>query len=248
MLKPLVRRGMLACAACVGVPAAIALTAQQIPSNVEIVGHVVKPERVAMTADRLAQLKLPAGFTIKVFAQGLGKPRILALGPGGALYVTRREPGDIVMLRDTDGDGKADVQRIVVRRPMLHGVTFKEARAYFVGVTDVFVADVQSDGSFINTTRIIHDLPEAGQHADRTLRIGPDGRLYLSVGSTCNACDETSPENATMLRMPLTGASREVFASDSATQLDSTGTRTRTRYSGWITASTGSATTSRSKS
>jgi glucose/arabinose dehydrogenase len=185
----------------------------QSKSNVEIVGHVLRPERVDMTADRLAGLKLPPSFTITTFAQGLGKPRILAFSGNGSLYVTRRDPGDIVMLRDTDGDGRADVQRVVVRRPMLHGLTFKDTRAYFVGVTDVFVADVQADGSFVNTTRIVHDLPEAGQHADRTLRIGPDGRLYLSVGSTCNACDETSPENATMLSMPLDGSSRQVFAS-----------------------------------
>jgi glucose/arabinose dehydrogenase len=190
-----------------------AVFSQQRSDDVQIVGHVLKPKRVDMTAQRFSQLKLPPGFSIRTFATGLGKPRILTVSGDGAVYVTRRDPGDIVMLRDTDGDGRADVQRVVVRRPMLHGLAFQGRRAYFVGVTDVFVADVQADGSFVNTARIIHDLPEAGQHADRTIRIGPDGRLYLSVGSTCNACDETSPENATMLRLPLDGSSRQVFAS-----------------------------------
>lgn len=41
---------------------------------------------------------------------------------------------DIVMLRDADSDGRADVQRVVGRRSMLHGLAFKDRRAYFVGV------------------------------------------------------------------------------------------------------------------
>lgn len=131
--------------ASVALPAA--LLSQPHPADVEIVGHVLKPDRAEMTADRLSRLELPPGFTIKFFASDLGKPRILAVADDGAVYVTRREPGDIVMLRDSDGDGRADVQRVVVRRPMLHGLTFNGRRAYFVGVTDVFVADVQPNGT-----------------------------------------------------------------------------------------------------
>jgi glucose/arabinose dehydrogenase len=200
-------------AVAIALSCSLGLAAFQRPANVEIVGHVVKPERVDMTPDRLKQLKLPPGFKVSVFATGLGKPRILVVSDDGTVYATRREPGDIVMLRDTDGDGRADQQRVAVRRPMLHGLAFQGRRAYFVGVNDVYVADVKADGTFENTTRIVDDLPEAGQHNDRTLRFGPDGQLYISVGSTCNACDETSPENATMLRMAPDGASRQVFAS-----------------------------------
>lgn len=183
------------------------------PSNIGIVGQVAKPERVEMTLERLSSLKLPPGFSIKIFASNLGKPRTLAVSEDGTVYVTRQEPGDILMLSDTDADGRADVQRVVVRRPMLHGVALQGRRAYFVGGTALLAADIQDDGSFLNTTSIIHDLPKAGQHADRTVRVGPDGWLYLSVGSTCNACDESSPENATMLRIAADGSSRQVFAS-----------------------------------
>lgn len=177
---------------------------------VEIVGHVFKPPVLPPQADAL---KVPPGFQVSVFASGLGHPRILVPGARGQVYVTRREPGDILLLTDRDGDGVADAQRVAVRRPMLHGLTIHEDKAYFVGVNDVFVADIAADGMFTNTTRIVDDLPEAGQHADRTIVWGPDGALYLSVGSTCNACAETSPENATMLRMMPDGTSRAVFAS-----------------------------------
>jgi glucose/arabinose dehydrogenase len=39
------------------------------------------------------------------------------------------------------------------------------------------------------------------------------GKLYISVGSTCNACDESNAENATMLTTDLNGQNRKIFAS-----------------------------------
>lgn len=45
------------------------------------------------------------------------------------------------------------------------------------------------------------------------IAFGPDGMLYVSVGSSCNACTETNEENATILRMNPDGAERTIFAS-----------------------------------
>jgi glucose/arabinose dehydrogenase len=190
----------------------LSLLAQQ-PANVAIVAHILKPAPAPFTPDKLKQLRVPAGFRVTAFATDVGKPRILAVAADGSVYATRRDPGDIILLRDTNGDGAADTRRVVVRRPQLHGIALHGQRAYFIGVNDLFVADVTTDGSFTNTTRLVDDLPDGGQHADRTLRVGPDGQLYISVGSTCNACDETNPENATLLRAPLDASSRTIFAS-----------------------------------
>ncbi|MGC3984280.1 MAG: YbhB/YbcL family Raf kinase inhibitor-like protein [Pseudorhodoferax sp.] len=60
---------------------------------------------------------------------------------------------------------------------------------------------------------LLGDLPDAGQHPNRTMAFGPDGMLYLSVGSTCNACNESNPENAALLRVAPDGKSRSIFAS-----------------------------------
>ncbi|MGI9041191.1 MAG: PQQ-dependent sugar dehydrogenase [Gemmatimonadales bacterium] len=81
------------------------------------------------------------------------------------------------------------------------------------GSVYVYVADLAPDGSVGELKRIIADLPDAGQHANRTLAVGPDRMLYLSVGSTCNACEETSPESAALLRSTLDGRSRTVYPS-----------------------------------
>ena len=183
---------------------------QKRAASVEVVGHVVKPEQLSPTSVQPQAFKLPAGFSVNVFAEGLGKPRMLEVADDGSVYVTRREPGDVVVLRDTNSDGRSDDIRTAVRRPMLHGIAIDGRRVYLVSVNDVFTADIISDGTFGNVTRIVDDLPEGGQHPNRTIRLGPDKHLYVSVsvGSTCNACDETSPENATLLRISPDGKSR----------------------------------------
>ncbi|MEO7964541.1 MAG: PQQ-dependent sugar dehydrogenase [Gemmatimonadaceae bacterium] len=71
----------------------------------------------------------------------------------------------------------------------------------------------QTVGGGLNTSTLISsDLPPAGQHRARTIAVGPDNRLYISAGSTCNACDDPTPENATIMRAQLDGSGRTVYA------------------------------------
>jgi hypothetical protein len=84
---------------------------QERPTSTEIVGHIVKPQQLAPAPQQVGQLKLPPDFEASVFAQDLGKPRMLAIADDGIVYVTRREPGDVLALRDTDGDGRSDQVR-----------------------------------------------------------------------------------------------------------------------------------------
>ena len=205
---------LLACSAIIAaaIPA-VAHAQQQEPANTEIVGHVLQPRQLAPTAERQAQLKLPENFKLDVFAKDLVNPRILAVAGDGTLYATRRSVGDVVMLKDSDGDGKADVEKVVAGRPNMHGIAIDGNKAYLVTVHDVYVADIRKDGTFGKLKRIVDDLPDAGQHNDRTIAVGPDGMLYVSVGSTCNACNEPNPENATLLQMKPDGSFRKIFAS-----------------------------------
>jgi glucose/arabinose dehydrogenase len=72
---------------------------------------------------------------------------------------------------------------------------------------------VERDGTLGTLRAIAGGLPDAGQHPNRTIAVGPDQKLYLSVGSTCNACREPNPESATLVRMEKSGEGRRVFAS-----------------------------------
>ncbi len=176
-------------------------------------GHVFKPALIKATDENIAKLKLPEGFSITPFARDLKQPRIIKISDKGTVYVTRRGDHDLIMLKDTNGDGKADEQKQIWKKEQLHGIDIDGSRMYLITVNEVYVADIKSDGSITEPKVILKDFPGGGQHANRTLAVGPDGKLYISVGSTCNACDETNDENATMVVANTDGTGRKIFAS-----------------------------------
>jgi len=179
----------------------------------EVRGHVYEPQAVPPTDGRIGKLRLPAGFSVHRFAEGLNNPRMLAVADDGAIYVTQRTPGNLVMLRDVDGDGIVDAQRVVLRIPDLHGIALRDRTLYLTDVNRVYAAELGADGVPGELRIVSEGIPEAGQHPNRTLKFAPDGRLFLSIGSTCNACAETSPEYATLSTVDLAGGKRTIFAS-----------------------------------
>ncbi|GGY05283.1 YbhB/YbcL family Raf kinase inhibitor-like protein [Massilia dura] len=183
-------------------------------TRVAIATAVWKPAKVDATPERIAAVKAPSGFAVTAFATGLKNSRILAVAPNGDIYVSRRDQGDVLLLRDKDGDGRADGAPVTVAsRAGAHGLAIRGNQLYLATVKEVFVADIQADGRLGALKLIIGDLPDSGQHPNRTLAFGPDGMLYITVGSTCNACNESNPENATVLRASPDGKQRTIFAS-----------------------------------
>ena len=180
-------------------------------SDIEITWHILKPFELPKPA--VSQLHVPAGFRVQKFAENVGNARILAIGPNGNVYVTRREEGDVLMFH-VSAEGLASGQPVrVASRSGLHGIAFSKGKVYLAAVHEIFKANVLPDGTFGPLEMIIHDLPDAGQHNTRTVQIGPDDMMYISIGSTCNECTEPNPENATILRASLDGKSRSIFAS-----------------------------------
>jgi glucose/arabinose dehydrogenase len=200
----------LSLAAC-----SLAVQAQLPPGDgpTTVTGGVLEPTPVRFEESLLGQLRVPAGFKVSVFAKDLNNVRWLAVAPNGDVYASRREQGDVLWLRDTDGDGRADQQKVVLQNAKYaHGLALRDGRLYLVTDKKLIVADVQPDGTLSAPRILADDLPDAGQHPNRTIAFGPDGWLYLTVGSTCNNCRETNGESATMLRMRPDGSGREVVA------------------------------------
>jgi glucose/arabinose dehydrogenase len=178
--------------------------------------NVSRPEELPFDQDKLEALTLATGFTINVYRSGLGQARMLGVH-GEHVYLTQPMQGNVLRLIDADQDGIAEAEQVVASGlPMIHGIAFHQDFVYLADVKHVYRATVATDGSFAAApVPLLDDLPDGGQHPLRTLGIGPDQLLYISVGSDCDACVETNPEHATILQSPLAGApasGRTIFA------------------------------------
>jgi glucose/arabinose dehydrogenase len=165
---------------------------------------------------RLAEpraLTLPPGFKANVFAAGLSSPRFMAIGPEGVIFATGISNGEVYVMPDRDGDGVADETRVWadgLRQP--HGLAFRDDYLY-VGETHQIVRfRIGPDGTRQSGPEVVvPELPSGGGHRTRTVGIGPDGRLFVAVGSSCNVCDEADERRATILVYNADGSDGRLF-------------------------------------
>jgi glucose/arabinose dehydrogenase len=160
--------------------------------------------------DPAARLQVPDGFTVSVVARDLGGTRMMAVDDAGSVYVTRPDSGDVLAFT-LQGAGAPNRRTVVRNLEGVHGIAVHGESMYLVTEREIYRRRLDA-GVNDSLQRIASDLPDAGQHPNRTIAIGPDSLLYVSVGSTCNRCVEPREESATMLRMKLDGSEREVFA------------------------------------
>ena len=140
---------------------------------------------------RVAELDATPGFRVTVFAEGLDNVRFLALGPDGMLYAADQGNDRIVALPDADGDGVVDEIH-----PFATGLNNPNSLvwhkdAWYVGVPSgvIRLRDSDGDGLADEKTAFIDDYSTRG-HNTHTVEFLPDGRMVVSVGFTCNVCNE----------------------------------------------------------
>jgi glucose/arabinose dehydrogenase len=161
---------------------------------------------------RLESLRVPPGYRVAVLATGLPKARHMVMGSDGTLFVGSMA-GNVYAL-SIEG-GVVTKQRIVAK-----GLTDPSGVAFHNGA--LFVADRTRIVRFDNIEQrlgdagppvtVISGLPDKSRHDARAMGIGPDGKLYVSVGSPCNVCEAINDEYGTILRSQPDGSDKEVFA------------------------------------
>lgn len=160
----------------------------------------------------LEQLKLPAGFSIEIYASDVKNARQMALGDKGTVFVGSRSAGLVHAVIDDNKDGKADrVIKIAEGLNLPSGLTFKDRDLYVAEVSKVTkFADIEANlSTTIEQTVVIDDLPSEKHHGWKNIDFGPDGKLYVPVGAPCNICETNgdkkfdNPMYASILRFDL---------------------------------------------
>lgn len=159
------------------------------------------PQTVECDADN-AGLTLPAGFCALLFASGVTGARHIDVAPNGDVFVALRNTrsrdrgagtGGVMVLRDTDGDGKAD-RRERWGENGGTGILLHDDHVYFAP-NDAVLRYTLVPGSMRPSGRpdtIVMGLPADRNHAAKTIAIGSDGSLYVNIGAPSNACQTQS--------------------------------------------------------
>lgn len=206
--------------------AAIAQVGQQPGERLSIDPHTLPapyaspsasnpPRRVARPAD--ARLRVPPGFAVSLFAEGMQGPRNFAVAPNGDVFVVESFVNRIVVLRAPPGASQAAQREVFVeglRRP--HGVQFVGDHLYVADLERVWRIAYQP-GDLKARARpepVTADgqLGTQNGHFTRNLIFAPDGsHFFAAIGSAGNIGEEPAPR-ATVVRFRADGSNREVVA------------------------------------
>ncbi|MGH8246230.1 MAG: PQQ-dependent sugar dehydrogenase, partial [Gammaproteobacteria bacterium] len=149
------------------------------------------------------QIRVPASFRVSIFARMPSAPRFMVFGPSGNLLVSLMNTGRIASVSP---DGQVGTFAQGLAQP--HGLA--------VFGDDLFVAEQRQVRVYRNmeparSEVLVSGIP-AGGHSTRTIIFGPDGKMYVSIGSSCNLCNETDERRAAVVRYNPDGTGQEIFA------------------------------------
>ncbi|HVA23042.1 MAG TPA: PQQ-dependent sugar dehydrogenase [Chloroflexota bacterium] len=179
---------------------------------------IFSSEQMASTARSLHpvsvaghSVNLPAGFTISVFASGLSAPRFMAFDGAGNLAVAEDGANRVLLFRQQNGRLSATPEPIVSGLNDPTSVAFYQNFLYVAEARQISRYPYQA-AAFGPRQVIVPGLPAATDHHTRTIIFGPDGKLYLAMGSPCNVCVISNPLYAAISRYNPDGSGYEPFA------------------------------------
>jgi len=145
-----------------------------------------------------AELSVPDGYAVSVFAEGLDGPRFMSVSPDGILYVAERGADRVIALPDGDEDGVADeVVEIGTGYGNAHDIEFDADGSLLVaGETTLYRVTLGAVARREERREVVVDALPTGGHSTKTVEVLHNGDLLLSIGSSCDGCDEEDGRRA----------------------------------------------------
>lgn len=199
------------------------------------VPELTKPAIVISDEDKeLSFLSIPEGFGVSIVAKGLENPRVILFDSKGRMLVSETKAGRVSIF-DLEAGGEFGQRRVLIEGLRLpHGLDFYEdskTETTYLYIAETHQAarypyDVNSGKLISNTSENIATFPADGRHFTRTISFGANFRekpilnlatinpikLYISVGSSCDVCEEDSWKRAAILESDPKGSYTAEFA------------------------------------
>ncbi|MEJ7670295.1 MAG: PQQ-dependent sugar dehydrogenase [Casimicrobiaceae bacterium] len=169
----------------------------------------LREEKKGIQLDRLSA---PAGYKTSVLTRDVPKARQMVLGNRGTLFVGSNA-GKVHALT-LDGNRVVKARTLATGLNDGSGVAFHNGALFYSDRTKILrMDDIENrlDNPPAPVT-VVDGLPSEERHGALFMMIGPDNKLYISVGSPCNVCEAPKDEFGHVLRVNPDGSGREIFA------------------------------------
>ena len=178
-------------------------------------------------------LNLPPNYEIIPAAEGLKRVRFFAKAPDGRMFITDmhdltdNKKGSVYILDEWNAEtgqfGKIIPYMTGLKNPnSVQFYTDSEGQDWlYLAETHQLTRRKFTQGEIKPTSKVevLATFPDyglsykyGGWHLTRTIAVGGNGKIYVSVGSSCNACTEKEKVRATVLEMNPDGSEQKIFA------------------------------------
>ena len=182
--------------------------------NPNLRGHPTPPTATPVEKIPLDKIKLPAGFKAEIWSSGHPGGRTMVMGSKGTLFMGSRLIGRVYAVTEKDGKREAKVLFQGLTQP--NGLAFRDGSLYVFAINKVFRYDniedkLDNPGEPVELTEKF-GLPDTVHHNWKYVDFGPDGRLYVQVGSNCNICEVNPGTHGQIRRYNADGSGMEIVA------------------------------------
>ena len=169
---------------------------------------VTPPDKIAHS-----KLKVPSGFKVELWAHGMPGARMMTRGDKGTIFAGTRAIGKVYAITDKGAERTHKVIAEGLKQP--NGLAFKGGNLFVITIDKALRFDGIEDKLDAPQPTDISEqikLPESTHHNWKFAAVGPDNKLYMSIGSPCNICEINPGVHGMIRRQNLDGSNIEIVA------------------------------------